>query len=94
VEVLNTTEGGVHGRSYHDRDLAKSVFQAHGADEAGAVVFRKKLAVAFALNAILRAFERDWIWAGINAEVVALALVAIYRRRKSAARLAQTRTFD
>jgi transposase len=24
-------------------DLAKGVFQAHGADEAGAVVFRKKL---------------------------------------------------
>lgn len=24
-------------------DLAKSVFQAHGANEAGAVVFRKKL---------------------------------------------------
>ena len=34
-------EGGVRGRSYRDR--AKSVFQAHGADGSGEVVFRKKL---------------------------------------------------
>jgi transposase len=31
-------------------DIAKQVFQAHGADEAGAVVFRKKIARAKVLT--------------------------------------------
>jgi transposase len=45
VEVLNTTtkEASVGEVSIIGLDLAKTVFQAHGADASGAVVFRKKL---------------------------------------------------
>ena len=45
VEVLNTTakEASVGEAITVGLDLAKSVFQAHGADAAGEVVFRKKL---------------------------------------------------
>ncbi len=45
VEVLNTTakEASVGEVIAVGLDLAKSVFQAHGADAAGEVVFRKKL---------------------------------------------------
>jgi transposase len=45
VEVLNTTakEASVGEVSIIGLDLAKSVFQAHGADASGAVIFRKKL---------------------------------------------------
>ena len=45
VEVLNTTakEASVEQVITIGLDLAKSVFQAHGADRAGGVVFRKKL---------------------------------------------------
>jgi len=45
VEVLNTTakEASVGEVITVGLDLAKSVFQAHGADAAGEVVFRKKL---------------------------------------------------
>jgi transposase len=44
VEVLIITSGGVRGEvSTIEVDLAKSVFQVHGADASGAVLFRKKL---------------------------------------------------
>jgi transposase len=45
VEVLNTTakEASVGEVITVGLDLAKSVFQAHGANAAGEVVFRKKL---------------------------------------------------
>jgi transposase len=45
VEVLNTTakEASVGEVITIGLDLAKSVFQAHGADASGEVVFRKKL---------------------------------------------------
>jgi transposase len=45
VEVLNTTakEASMGEVSIIGLDLAKTVFQAHGADASGAVVFRKKL---------------------------------------------------
>lgn len=37
-------EGGIHGEGYHHRvDLAKNVFQVHGAAADGSVLFRKKL---------------------------------------------------
>src|SRR4051795_2741117 len=41
VVVLEPTPGGVHEPG--ELDLAKHIFQLHGADSAGAVVFRKKL---------------------------------------------------
>ena len=38
------TEGGVHGASYRSGlDIAKHVFQVHGADAAGHVLFRKRI---------------------------------------------------
>src|ERR1700677_5180218 len=45
VEVLNTTakEASVGEDITIGLDLAKSVFQAHGADASGEAVFRKKL---------------------------------------------------
>jgi transposase len=45
VEVLSTTtkEASVGEITTIGLDLAKSVFQAHGADASGAVAFRKKL---------------------------------------------------
>jgi hypothetical protein len=44
VEACSSTGGGVHGGgSTVGLDLAKMVFQAHGADASGQVVFRKTL---------------------------------------------------
>lgn len=48
VEVLlhHLREASVEKASITGLDIAKSVFQAHGADATGAVVFRKKISRA------------------------------------------------
>jgi transposase len=44
-------------------DLAKHVFQAHGADKDGAVVFRKKLRRQQVLSFFVPRFLRaSWLW--------------------------------
>jgi hypothetical protein len=57
-------------------DLAKYIFQLHGADSAGAVVFRKKLrrGQLLAFLATLRSWQRcrpaRWPWRRVGARII------------------------
>jgi hypothetical protein len=62
VETPLEGEASMGNVSIIGLDLAKNVFQAHGADASGAVVFRKKLRRAQVWNSLRLSRRAPWRW--------------------------------